>query len=127
MNKITKGFKLTIEVIEKLDRKQQKAVKDLQKLSFTNIDDKEAEEDFYHSESAHVLAYIGKKLIGWAGIHETEQVFKSKKIKFGGYGICTHPNWHRKGIAKKVSQTALNFLKGKGCDVGFLSVDLSNN
>jgi ribosomal protein S18 acetylase RimI-like enzyme len=117
---------IAIEVVEKLDGEQQKAVKELQKLAFAGVDDEEAKKDFYHPASAQVLAYIGKKLIGWAGIHEAEQDFEGKKIKLGGYGLCTHPEWQRRGIAGKVSQAAMNFLRKKGCEVAFLSVDPSN-
>jgi len=118
--------KMKVVIVEKLSEEQEKAVSALQKLAFTGVSDEEVEEDFYHPKSAQVLAYIGKELVGWAGIHETEQEFERKKIKLGGYGICTHPNWQRKGVARKVSQAAMDFLKDKGCEVAFLSVEPSN-
>ncbi len=117
---------MDILVVEKLSDEQEQAVANLQKLTFTGVSEEEAEEDFYHPKSAQLLAYIGKELVGWSGVHETEQDFEGKKIKIGGYGICTHPNWQRKGIANKVSQKAMSFIRDNGCDVAFLSIDPSN-
>jgi GNAT superfamily N-acetyltransferase len=118
---------LATRVITDLNIKQQQAVKDLQTLAFPNVADEEAEEDFCHPTSAQILAYIGDEFVGWAGIHETEQLFEGRSVKLGGYGICTHPDWQRRGIANKVSQAAMDFLRDRGCEVGFLSVELSNN
>lgn len=121
-----KQSRVKLIIVEKLDKEQKRAVFNLQKLAFTGVSDQEAEEDFYHPQSAQVLAYIGAELVGWAGIHETEQEFEGKKIRLGGYGICTHPGWQGRGIASKVSQEAMEYLKNKGCEVGFLSIDPSN-
>jgi len=117
---------MDILIVEKLSDEQKQAVTSLQKLAFTGVSEEEAEEDFYHPKSAQVLAHIGKELVGWSGIHETEQSFEGKKIRLCGYGICTHPEWQRRGVAGKVSQAAMGFLKDKGCEVAFLSVDPSN-
>ncbi|QQS38760.1 GNAT family N-acetyltransferase [Candidatus Woesebacteria bacterium] len=113
-------------VVEKLTADQQRDVAYLQKIAFPDVSDEEDEEDFYHHKSAHILAYLDGKLVGWAGIHETEQIFEEKRIKLGGYGICTHPNYWGKGIAGKVSQKAMDYLTNKRCEVGFLSVDFNN-
>ena len=117
---------MNIFVLEKLTEEQAEAVSDLKQLVFNNVSHEEAIEDFYHQESAHVLAYIGNKLVGWAGVHETEQVFEDKIIKLGGYGICTHTDWRREGIASKISKEAIKFLKENGCEVAFLSIDQAN-
>ncbi len=121
-----KLLKTDILVVGKLSDEQEQAVTSLQKLAFTSVSEEETEEDFYHPKSAQVLAYIGRELVGWSGIHETEQNFEGKKIRLGGYGICTHPKWQKRGVAGKVSQAAMDFLKDKGCEVAFLSVDSSN-
>ncbi len=117
---------LEIRVTEKLNQRQQEEVGELQKLAFTEVEDLEAEEDFYHPKSAQVLAYIDDKLVGWAGIHESQQTFKEKRVRLGGYGICTHPEHAGKGIATQVSRCAMQYLKDKGVEVGFLSVDPNN-
>lgn len=117
---------MNIVVVEELSDEQEQAVSSLQKLAFVGVSNKEAKEDFYHPKSAQVLAYIGKDLVGWAGVHETEQDFEGKRIKLGGYGICTHPDWQKRGIAGKVSKAAMDFLKDNGCEVAFLSVEPSN-
>lgn len=106
-----------------LSKKQARAVSRLQKVCFVDVDDEEASDDFYHPASAQILAYVGNVLVGWAGVHITEQVYKDKKIKLGGYGICTHPDWRQKGIATKIASKAMSFLKQRGCDIGFLSVN----
>ncbi|MBL7078172.1 GNAT family N-acetyltransferase [Candidatus Shapirobacteria bacterium] len=118
--------RIKVSVVEKLTKEQEEAVKGLQKLAFTEVDDREAEEDFYHPVSIQVLAYIENELVGWAGVHETKQDFEGKKIKLGGYGICTHPSYQRKGIASEVSKNAMESLKKNGVEVAFLSVDPSN-
>lgn len=99
----------------------------LQKLCFVDVDDDEAVNDFYHTSSIKVLAYIGNKLVGWAGAHITEQTYNERHIKLGGYGICTHPNFRHRGIATKVAGEAMKYLKENECDIGFLSVNIEDN
>lgn len=105
---------MDVVVVEELSSGQEKAVFNLQKLTFVGVTEEEAEEDFYHPNSAHVLANLEDELVGWAGIHETEIEFEGKMIKMGGYGICTLPDWQRSGIASRESQAALDFLKYRG-------------
>lgn len=114
---------IDIFLFEKLNTAQQQAVTKLQSITFTDVNDEEADLDFYHPNSAEVLAFHKGKLVGWAGIHQTEQKFEGRKIKIGGYGICTHPDWQGKGIGSKVSRRAMVYLAEKGAEVGFLSVD----
>ncbi len=54
------------------------------------------------------------------------QNYEGTMVKFGGYGICTHPDRRRRGIATKVARMAMNYLRRNKCDVGFLSVDQNN-
>ena len=128
MTMIDKKSKKTLDqinfvVLSKLTTKQELDVSALTKLAFVDVDEAEATADFYHPMSAQVLAYSDEKLVGWAGVHETEQDHLEKTIKLGGYGICTHPDWQRRGIASKVAEKAMEFLKESGCEVGFLSVN----
>ena len=116
---------IKILVVDSLSDSQIQDVEELQKITF-DVGDEEADEDFYQPKIVQILAYIDDKLVGWAGVHIVEQKYNGKKIKFGGYGIGTHPDWQRKGIASKVAQKAMQFLKDKGCDIGFLSVDPEN-
>ncbi len=117
---------LQIRVIENPTVKQEEEIKELQKITFPEVTDEEACEDFYHVPSVQVLAYKGNKLVGWAGVHETIQDFERLIIKLGGYGICTHPDYWGLGIASKVSKVAMDYLKNRGVDVAFLSVDTTN-
>lgn len=113
-------------VTENLSDELVRTVSALHKLAFRDISDQEAEEDFYNPEVAHVLAYVEDELVGWAGIHQANVAYMGRHIKLGGFGTCTHPGWQGKGVASKVSQEAMRFLKSQGCDVAFLSVDPSN-
>jgi ribosomal protein S18 acetylase RimI-like enzyme len=90
------------------------------------VDEKEVKEDFYHPASTEVLAYFDDKLVCWAGVHQTQQFFEGKEVKLGGYAICTHPQYRRKGIATKASQRVMEYLKQSGVEVGFLSIEVGN-
>lgn len=103
--------------------KQAKEISQLQKICFTDVDDDEAEDDFYHPQVIQVLAYSDDVLVGWAGVHITEQMYNDQKIKIGGYGICTHPQWQRQGVASRIVAEIMKYLKDNNCDIGFLSVN----
>ena len=120
-NNITNNIQVI--VLDKLSSQQEAEVSDLQKIAFTDVSDFEAEDDFFNPEVAQVLAYLNNTLVGWAGLHQTEQEYEGKRIKFGGYGICTHPDYQGKGIGSKVASKAMGELRNKGVEVGFLSVD----
>lgn len=115
--------KVEIVLVETPSEGQSEKISTLQKLCFVDVDDKEAEDDFYHPPSTQILAYVGKTLVGWAGVHVTEQTYKGQQIKLGGYGICTHPDFRRMGIASKVAGEAMKYLKNGNCSLGFLSVN----
>jgi len=117
---------MKIVVVKNPTKDQKKEIKKLQKLTFTEVDNQEVEEDFYHQPSVQVLAYINDKLVGWAGVYETKQEYEGRKVFIGGYGICTHPSYQRRGIASQVSMKAMDYLKKQGIDVAFLSVDPTN-
>ena len=89
---------------------QAQAIRQLQQLCFTDVDELEAQEDFYHQPAVHI----------------TEQHYLDQPVKLGGYGICTHPNFRRQGIATRVVNKAMQYLKQQQCDVAFLSVDPNN-
>lgn len=113
-------------LVAKLSKLQVDELLELQKLAFPNVSDQEAKEDFYHPISSHLLAYRRDELVGWAGIHTRTVIFDGKEIKLGGFGICSHPDWQRKGIASKVSALAMDYLAKQRCDIAFLSIDPTN-
>ncbi|GEM_PF-1012473 len=124
--KLYKDFmrkEVKIVLIETPSVEQSKKISELQRLCFVDVDSEEADEDFYHSPSVQIVAYVGDVLVGWAGVHISEQTYKNYRIKLGGYGICTHPDFRQMGIATKVAGEAMTYLKDKGCDIGFLSVN----
>jgi GNAT superfamily N-acetyltransferase len=104
-------------------KEELKEIFKLKKLCFINVDEKEIKEDFYHLPSIQILAYDNSALVGWAGVHITEQNYRGRQIKLGGYGICTHPDFRQMGIATKVAEEGMKYLKENGCDIGFLSVN----
>ncbi|HAI22197.1 TPA: hypothetical protein DCP77_02160 [Candidatus Collierbacteria bacterium] len=104
-------------------QKEADEISKLQKQCFVDVDGEEANEDFYHKPAIQVLAYTDDSLVGWAGVHIAEQNYKGRQIKLGGYGICTRPDFRHMGIATKVAGEAMKYLKEKGCDIGFLSVN----
>jgi GNAT superfamily N-acetyltransferase len=114
---------ISIIQTDHLDSAKQKKVNELQHRCFPDVSSQEAELDFYHPEIAHVLAYEGKKLIGWAGIHISEVEYEDSGIILGGYGICVHPKFRSQGVASKMGRVAMSYLKNAGCDIGFLSVN----
>ncbi|MBU2592598.1 GNAT family N-acetyltransferase [Patescibacteria group bacterium] len=120
------GLQINIIKSSDLTKKQKQDKSELQKLCFPEIDPQEIQEDFYHPEIAHAFGYIGRRLVGWAGIHIETTKYEGKKIKLGGFGICTHPNYRKKGIASKLSSRVINFLKQSDCDLAFLSIDPKN-
>ena len=52
-----KGNEINIVLVHELDEKQKEAVKELQGITFTDVDEEEASEDFYHPKSAEILAW----------------------------------------------------------------------
>jgi ribosomal protein S18 acetylase RimI-like enzyme len=119
-----KNNSIIVELVKKPNKAQKEQIAKLQQEVFSHIDEKEIKEDFYHPESAHVLAYLDNELVAWAGVHTTQQIFQGKSIRLGGYGICVHCNYQGRGIGSLISKKAMEYLKNEGIEVAFLSVDL---
>lgn len=117
---------ISIIQTDHLDSIKQKKVNELQRICFPDVNSREAELDFYHPETAHVLAYEDATLIGWTGININKVLFENKHITLGGYGICVNPSYRNQGVATKMGIEALSYLKRAGCEIGFLSVDPSD-
>lgn len=117
---------MNLLLVEDLAEAQSAAVSGLQKLVFPNVSTQEAEEDFYAPELAHILAYMDGDLVGWVGLHVREISYEGEVIRLGGYGICAHPDWRRRGIASEMAGRAMDYLKEQGCQIAFLSIDPSD-
>ena len=117
-------FTVTIVQQDGLDKKQKRDITKLQSVCFGHLDPEEIKEDFCCQPTAHVLAHSGSRLVGWAGVYKRAIEYQDTKIKIGGFGLCTHPDWRRLGVATKMSLQALGFLKQGNCDLAFLSIDL---
>lgn len=120
---------LKIKVVDsgEFTEKQTKDIKTFQREVFVCIDEKEAKEDFYNPEIAGVFAYIENELVAYAGIHQSKIEFEGEKIKLGGYGIGVRKDMRKKGIATKMCQKAMEYLKNEDFDMAFLSIDLSKS
>lgn len=112
-----------MSLTEQLSITELKEIEALQQICFAHISPDEAEADFYHPETAHVLCYEDATLIGWTGIHINKVLFENTHITLGGYGICVHPRYRKQGVATKMGLEAINYLKTRGCEISFLSVD----
>lgn len=109
-----------------LPSRMRKQIETLQHTCFPDISWQEAKLDFCHVPTAHVLVFDQLELIGWAGLHVSKVSFEEQEITLGGYGICTHPAYRRKGVARHMCRQAFIFLRKHGCDVAFISVDPKN-
>jgi predicted N-acetyltransferase YhbS len=117
---------IRITVVSKLSQEQEKVVKELQQAAFSDVSQTEVDEDFYVPKDAYIFAFFNDEIVGMAQICHSEVEFEGKKIKLGGIaGVITRSDWWRKGIATKVCQTGMEYLKGRGDDLVFLSVDVS--
>jgi len=117
--------KIKLVQSDKLTDKQKKNIKSLQRQVFLDVDEEEAREDFYHKESAVVLAYIKSELVGYAGIHITKVYYLGKKIKLGGYGVGVDQKMRKQGLGTKLVKKAMQYLKNQDCDLAFLSINLT--
>lgn len=117
---------INITPSDKFTLSQKQKIMTLQQLCFSNVSEREARLDFYHPVSVHILAWTNDRLIGWAGVHLEETNYLGRKIRIGGYGICVHPQVRRQGLANKICQLALEYLRTHDRDIVFLSVDLNN-
>ena len=116
------------KIIEELSVSTQdkKQIEKLQQMCFPDVSFQEARLDFCHVPTAHVLVFDQLELIGWAGLHISNVIFEQQEIKLGGYGICTHPEYRRKGVARQMCKKAFDFFRENYCDVAFVSVDPKN-
>ncbi len=119
---------ITIAVVDPLSEQQLVQVQKLQAEAFSDLEPEEIEDDFISPEDASVIAMLNDELVGYAGIHHANIVFEDKKVKLGGFGgVCTRSDMRGKGIATRVINSAMEYLKQRGDDVAFLGVDLSKH
>ena len=97
----------------------------LEYFCFSHIDLKELEECFYSEIIARVCAFFQKELIGHLVLHKRKIIFDGKPILIGGaVGACIKEEMRRKGIARRMMEIGLNYLKKENCDVVCLTADL---
>lgn len=83
----------------------------------------EVEEDFISRPVARVLAYHRGELVACASVFKREVDYEGRRIIVGGFGPCTREDVRGRGIGTLVCRAAMDYLRGQGCDIAFLSVD----
>lgn len=83
----------------------------------------EVEEDFDRPPIARVLAYHLDELIACVEVFKREVEYGEQTIILGGFSPCTRKDLRGQGIGTLVCKAAMDYLRGQGCDIAFLSVD----
>jgi GNAT superfamily N-acetyltransferase len=83
----------------------------------------EIEEDFNRPSVTRVLAYHQNELIACAEVFKREVEYEGQTITLGGFGPCTREDFRGQRIGTLVCKAAMDYLRGQGCDIAFLSVD----
>jgi len=95
----------------------------LQIACFDQVTAQEIEEDYDRPSVARVLAYDGGELIACAEVFLRTVEYEGQSILLGGFSPCTRLDQRGKGIGTQVCQAAMGYLRQRGCDMLFLSVD----
>jgi len=109
--------------IANLSEQQAEELFELQKICFPELTSETVRKDYYHPVATHIFTMDGENIVAWAGIHIAETEFQGDAVKLGGFGLCTHPDWRKKGIAQRLYKLAMNHIEDAKCDVAFHSVD----
>ena len=83
----------------------------------------EVEDDFHTVPVARVLAVHATELIGCAPVFQREIEYNGRALRIGGFGPCTREDWRRRGVGVQICTAAMDYLRRKGCEIAFLSVD----
>jgi hypothetical protein len=78
---------------KKMDSRLRRKVDVLLAHVFDDVDEQEVIEDFINPHVAHVLAMTGEEVIGWAGLHISDTVYKNTPVRLGGFGIGVKENY----------------------------------
>jgi GNAT superfamily N-acetyltransferase len=103
---------------------QKDEMHDLQIACFSGqVTAEEVEEDFISPPVARVLAYHQGELVACAEVFRRAVGYGGQTIVLGGFGPCTREDLRGQGIGTLVCKAAMDYLRGQGCDIAFLSVD----
>jgi predicted acetyltransferase len=86
---------------------------------------KEYQDDRFGSlPFSYVIGCEGDRIIGVVNLLKRKIKFKEQNITLGGFGgVCTHAEFRRQGIARKLLQEGMKVLKKNKCDIAFLNTD----
>ncbi len=72
----------------------------------------------------YAIGYEGDQIIGVTNLLKRSIKFKEQNITLGGFGgVCTHHEFRRQGVAKKLLKEGMKILKDNKCDIAFLNTD----
>lgn len=103
---------------------QQAGLDALNKECFSDVPDKDVQEDFIAEPLAYLFAMIGKEMISRVALFKREVQFSGQTIILGGIGgVCVATAHRHHGVASSMLKRALLILRQEKCDVACLNVD----
>jgi predicted acetyltransferase len=117
---------MEIKIIKKPNRKITQTVLYFQfRFMGATPEIKEYQDDRFGSlPFGYVIVYDGGQIIGVLNLLKRNIKFKEQNITLGGVGgVCTHIEFRRQGIARKLLQEGMKMLKKNKCDIAFLNTD----
>jgi len=74
---------------------------------------------------AYVIAKKDKEIVGVVNLLKRNIVFGGIKVKLGGIGgVCVHESFRKRGVATRVLEKGMDFLKAEYLDVAYLCVNI---
>lgn len=118
---------MEIKIIKKPNRKVTQTVLYFQfRFMGATSEIKEYQDDRFGSlPFSYAIACEGGRIVGVLNLLKRKMKFKEHNITLGGFGgVCTHTEFRRRGIARKLLQEGMKILKNNKCDIAFLNTDL---
>ena len=99
----------------------------LQRECFPDVTAEEVEEDFCRPPMACVLAHSRGVLVACAEVFVRKVTYEGHAIMVGGFSPCAREDVRGQGVGTAVCRAAMDYLRGRGCAVAFLSVDMQSD
>lgn len=123
---------IEIKVFDSLSPELEKQTNDLRYIAFHKAaqtpQQKALNDDKYSFREdvfGFVIGFIDNKPVGYIRLFKRPIVYNDKHILMGGIGgVCTSPDYQRRGIATKLLHVAMKELKKEQCDIAYLCTDI---